>query len=132
MNPKQFLLIGGVVLLLLGVLGYLLPDPLLGNALWLTGGENITHVVLGIVAIVAAYALGHMAQKWLTIIVGLVALYFGVAGFFLAQTAPPALNYYNVANLELLDNLIHLVVAIWAFMAAKGAKHDMMGSPSNA
>lgn len=125
MNPKQFLLVGGIVLLALGILGYLLPNPLLGNALWLTGGENIAHLVLGIVAIVAAYALGYSAQKWLTIIVGLVALYFGVAGFFLAATNPPALNYMNLANLELLDNLIHLVVAVWAFMAAKGGKGEM-------
>jgi len=122
MNPKQFLLIGGLVLLVLGLLGYATGgnDTVgpLGTTLWLTNGENVAHTVLGIVAILAAYLLGAAARKWLVIVVGLVALYYGVIGFTLGLTNPPSLNYQDVANLELLDNLIHLVVAGWAFWAS--------------
>ena len=128
MNPKQFLLVGGIVLLLLGLLGYATGGNStvgpLGTTLWLTDGENIAHVVLGVVAIIAAYVLGAGARKWLTVIVGLVALYFGVVGFTLGSTNPPSLNYYGVANLETLDSLVHLVVAAWAFWSA--SKRDSM------
>ncbi len=122
MNPKQFLLVGGAVLLVLGLLGYATGgnDTVgpLGTTLWLTNGENVAHTVLGIVAILAAYLLGASVRKWLVILVGLIALYYGVAGFMLDPTSPPALNYQGVANLETLDNVIHLVVAAWAFWAA--------------
>ncbi len=100
------------------------PYGPLGSTLWLTNGENVAHVVLGIVAIIAAYVLGASARKWLVILVGLIALYFGVVGFMLDPTSPPALNYQGLANLELLDNLIHLVVAGWAFWASM--KEDAM------
>ena len=129
MNPKQFLLVGGIVLLALGLLGYATGGNAtagpLGTTLWLTDGENIAHVVLGVVALIAAYALGASARKGLTIIVGLVALYFGVVGFTLGPTSFPGLNYSGVANLETLDNLIHIVVAVWAFWAAS-RKEGMM------
>jgi len=116
MNPKQFLQVGGVVLLVLGILGYLVEKPL-GDLLWLTPNENLVHTVLGVVALIAAGApLPAMARKWLVIIVGLVALYFGVWGFVVASVPP--LNYYGVANLEFLDNIIHIVVAAWAFLSA--------------
>ncbi|MES2953659.1 MAG: hypothetical protein V4674_03825 [Patescibacteria group bacterium] len=127
MNPKQFLVVGGVVLLLLGILGYLTGTPTGGPLdlmVWLTSGENIAHVVLGIVALIAAYTLGGGARKWLTVIVGLVALYFGLVGFTLAPTQVGAMNYYGVANLELFDNLLHIVVAVWAFWAA--SRKEMM------
>jgi hypothetical protein len=121
MNPKQFLIVGGAVLLLLGVLGYatggMMGGPV-GTTIWLTSGENIAHVVLGIVALIAAYTLGAGARKWLTVLVGLIALFFGVVGFTLAPTMPPAFNYMSVANLELFDNVLHLIVAVWAFWAA--------------
>lgn len=128
MNPKQFLVVGGVVLLLLGILGYLTGSDATGGPIgltvWLTSGENIAHVVLGIVALIAAYTLGEGARKWLTIIVGLVALYFGLVGWTLAPTAQGMMNYYGVANLETFDNLLHLVVAVWAFWAA--SRREMM------
>lgn len=121
MNPKQFLLAGGVVLLLLAILGFVggtdMGGPI-GTSLWLTPGENYAHLVLGIVAIIAAYVLGASARKWLTVVVGLIALYYGVIGFTLPETVPPAYNYGWSANLETLDNLVHLVVAAWAFFAA--------------
>jgi hypothetical protein len=118
MNPKQFLLVGGVVLLLLGVLGLVLPGgQLLGTDWYLTMGENVAHLVLGVVAVAASFVLDAKMQKMLTTVVGVVALFFGVYGFMVAGV--PALNTFGLANLETpYDNVLHLAVGAWAFYAA--------------
>ena len=118
MNPKQFLQVGGVILLLLGIIGFLVPN-LLGDLLWFDSAENVAHTVLGIVALIAAGApLGAGLRKGLVIIVGLVALFFGVMGFVVAGNAAP--NFYGVTNLEMLDNIVHIAVGVWAFLASMG------------
>lgn len=119
MNPKQFLMWGGVVLLVLGILGFILPNgELLGKNLYFDSGENWAHTVLGLVAIVASYALGASAQRSLTGIVGIVTLFFGVWGFVVGGR--PAPNTFGVTNLEFLDNIVHLAVAVWAYLAMRG------------
>jgi len=116
MNPKQFLMWGGLILLVLAVLGFVAGTSF-GPSFWLTPGENYAHLVLGLVAVAAAYWLKDAnLQKWLVALVGVVALYFGIWGFVVASEPP--LNYYQLANLELLDNLLHLVVGVWALWAA--------------
>lgn len=82
-------------------------------------GENIAHAVLGIVALAAAYGLRRADyQKWLVVVVGGVALLFGILGFVLPAGSTSQYNL-GVANLENpLDNLLHLVVGIWALWAA--------------
>lgn len=114
MNPKQFLMLGGIVLLLLGVLGYVLPaGQILGDMWYLTPGENVAHLVLGLVALVAMYALDSKMQKMLVQLVAVIALFFGIYGFFIASVPP--LNTFGLANLETpYDNLLHLVVGVWA------------------
>lgn len=119
MNPKQFLMVGGIVLLLLGVIGVILPNgELLGKNLYFDSSENWAHIVLGIVAIVASYMLGASAQRSLTAIVGVVALFFGVWGFVVGSRAAP--NFYGITNLEFLDNIVHLAVAVWAYLSMRG------------
>jgi len=119
MNPKHFLMWGGVVLLVLGVLGFILPNgELLGKSLYFDSGENWAHTVLGIVAIVASYTLGASTQRTLTGIVGVVALFFGVWGFVVTSRTAP--NFYGYTNLEFLDNIVHLAVAAWAYLSMRG------------
>lgn len=116
MNPKQFLLYGGVVLILYGVVGLIVPDQeLLGGILYFTGIENIVHIVLGVVAIAASYVLSAVLQKWLVAAVGVLALVFMIIGFFLIGTPPLNLP---PGNLELVDDVVHLVVTVWALWAA--------------
>lgn len=123
MNPKQFLTIGGIVLVVLGVLGFILGEArLIGDLFWLTNGENVAHVVLGVVALAAVYVPGLNSvlapyYKPIVILVGIISLFFGVYGFVVAG-APP-LNTFGVANLENpIDNILHLVVGAWALYAA--------------
>jgi preprotein translocase subunit Sss1 len=121
MNPKQFLQVGGVVLLLLGVVGYLMPD-LGGPMLQFTTAENVVHVLLGIVALVLAPLPIGSLKRWVVVLVGVVALFFGIIGFTVSENPFP--NFYGVAELDHpIDNVLHLVVGIWALLSAFLNKH---------
>jgi hypothetical protein len=121
-TPRGFLIVGGAVLLLLGIVGFLGIFTL--NVFYLTAGENVAHVALGLVALAAVYVPGlndtlRPYYRWIVILVGVIALFFGVYGFIVPAGNPPTtLNTFGLANLEIVDNLIHLVVAAWAFAAS--------------
>jgi len=118
LNPKQFLLIGGIVLLALGIVGFLGVFNDTKSAFYLDQGENVAHTGLGIIAIAAAFLIPHaMLQKWLVAVVGITALFFAVYGFMVAGNTPP--NTFGISNLESpADDILHLVVGIWALAAA--------------
>jgi len=132
-TPKGFLMVGGVVLLLVGVLGFfILNNPSL-SFFWLDNSENYAHVGLGVIALAALYVPGLNSMlapyyRWIVILVGLIALFFGVYGFILPAGSPAAPNTFGLANLELGDNLLHLVIAAWAFLAAFWAQPRSMMS----
>ena len=119
MNSKQFLQVGGVILLALGIIGYVMPN-LIPDVLWFDPAENVAHTVLGVVALIASAALPMTLQKPLVYIVAVVALFFGIAGFMV--TSNPVPNFYGYTNLEMLDNVVHLVVGVWAIWAAMNTK----------
>ena len=127
MNPKQFLTFGGVVLALVGILGIIgvlgptAEISVFGGAWWFDTGENWAHLILGIVALVAAFLLKPDMQKPLTLVVGIIALAVGVIGFFLSDTTP---NFIGVTLQNPLDNILHLAVGAWAVLAWRGAKQD--------
>ncbi|MEO6349358.1 MAG: hypothetical protein ABIP53_01780, partial [Candidatus Limnocylindrales bacterium] len=122
-TPRGFLIVGGAVLLILGLLGFvILKDPSL-SFFWLDTSENIAHTVLGLVALAAVFVPGLNVAltpyyRWIVILVGVIALFFGVYGFLLPAGSAGTPNTFGLANLELGDNLLHLVVAAWAFLAA--------------
>jgi uncharacterized protein DUF4383 len=122
-NPKQFLLIGGIVLLVLGLAGFagLFSDPkAYGGFFWLDTSENVAHTVLGVVAIAASYVLKDaQAQKWLVVVVGVVALFFTIYGLAVGGDTTSGHNTFGIANLESpADDILHLVVGVWALWAA--------------
>jgi uncharacterized membrane protein HdeD (DUF308 family) len=121
--PRLFLIYGGAVLLLLGIVGYLgIFSEESTPWFWLDPGENLAHTVLGIVALAAVYVPGlndalRPYYRWIVILVGVIALFFAVYGFIQAGAAEP--NTFGLANLENpSDNLLHLVVGIVALAAA--------------
>lgn len=122
LTPRWFLTIGGIVLLALGIIGFITwyAAGITGNNIfYLDNGENLAHVVLGVVALILAKVTGANTpiQKWVVVLVGLVALFFGVYGFAVAGAERP--NTFGLANLENpLDNLLHLVVGLWALASA--------------
>ncbi|MBI3742378.1 MAG: hypothetical protein HY257_11585 [Chloroflexi bacterium] len=133
-NPlslKGFLTLGGVILLLLAVLGFV--GFSIGETLWFDNAENVAHLVLGVVAVAAVYVLPENLLKPLVVVVGVVALFFGLYGFVLPAGAMAAAgkaatyNTFGVANLESpVDNVLHLVVGVWALYVAFMGKGEAM------
>lgn len=121
LTPKGFLQLGGVILLALGVIGYLTQilfppqGKFIGDVLYLDNFENIAHTVLGIVALAAAYTLSSDLQKWLVILVGLFGIVVTIFGLVNLGVAAPNMG---ITNLELLDDVIHGAVGVWALYAA--------------
>lgn len=137
MNPKQFLQIGGAVLLLVAILGFFgiigptPEDSIFGESWYFTTPENWAHLILGVVALIASVALKDAkAQMILVMAVGVLALAFGVINLFLSGDEMP--NFYS-ANLENpADTILHFAVGIWAIASAMmGKKKGVMGMGSD-
>jgi hypothetical protein len=123
LTPKGFLTFGGAALLLLGIVGYLnILTESSFSAFWFDNGENVAHTFLGIVALAIVFVPGLNSMfapyyRWIVILLGIVALFFAVYGFYVGGNAVP--NTFGVANLESpLDDVLHLVVGAWALYAA--------------
>lgn len=128
MNPRNFLIIGGIVLVVVGVAGLagiIGPTPeasIFGSFWWFDDAENWAHLILGIAALIIAFAAAPL-QGPITLIVGLLGLAVGVWGFM----APDLLG----ANLENpADNILHLVVGLWAILSWRGGKSSSPNGPA--
>lgn len=116
MNPRQFLLIGGAVLLLVGILGFVgvigpsAEDSIFGDPWWFDEGENWAHTSLGVVGIIAGFVFPAGLQRGLVILLGLVGVFFGVYNLFTEEFL--GTNLENPA-----DTLLHFVVGAWALLA---------------
>ena len=122
-TPKGFLTYGGAILLVLGILGFVaLSSPTAYPSFYLDSGENVAHTGLGIIALAIVFVPGLNTifapyYRWIVILLGLLSLFFAVYGFVVAGN--PAPNTFGLANLENpFDNILHLVVGIWALYAA--------------
>jgi hypothetical protein len=125
-NPKQFLIIGGIILVLIAILGFVgvigptASQSIFGSHWWFDNGENWAHLVLGAVGLIAAFAFPASVQKFLVVLLGIVGVLIGIYSIF----TPSFLG----ANLENpADTILHLAVGIWALCAAF-KKPAMMGS----
>jgi ABC-type transport system involved in cytochrome c biogenesis permease subunit len=123
-NPKQFLVIGGIVLAVVGILGFInilgptADASIFGSAWWFDNGENWAHLVLGIVGLLAAFTLPAGAQKSLVALLGIIGVLVGLYSLF----SPNFLG----ANLENpADTILHLAVGAWALYAAYGKGKSM-------
>ena len=130
MNPKQFLIIGGAVLVVVGLAGFFgIIGPtsdrsLFGAFWWFDNAENWAHLTLGVVGLIAAFVLPEMIQKWLVLLLGVVGVLVGV------WSAVISTNFYG-ANLENpADTLLHIIVGAWALWAALQSKKEAMGAPT--
>jgi uncharacterized membrane protein HdeD (DUF308 family) len=117
MNPKQFLMIGGVILLLVGIVGFFgiigpTPDQsIFGDAWYFDNGENWAHTILGVVALILAFASSGSTQKWVVVLLGVIGIVVGVYSIFNS-------NFLGSALQNPADTLLHIVIGIWALLAA--------------
>ena len=122
-TPRGFLIVGGVVLLIIGALGFFFLNNPANSFFWLDSSENIAYIALGIIGLAAVYVPGlndalTPHYRWLVIVAGVIALFFAAYGFLLPQGSPASPNTFGVANLELGDTVLNLVIATWAFVSA--------------
>ncbi len=126
MNPKQFLTIGGIVLVLVAVLGFLgiigptANQSIFGPNWWFDNYENWAHLVLGVVALIASFVLNSMLQKYLTIIVGIVGIFFAIYSGFVST------DFLGAGLENPADTVLHLVVGVWALWAGMRKSSMMM------
>jgi len=130
LTPKGFLTYGGAILLILGILGFVaLSSPTAYPSFYLDNGENVAHTFLGIVALAIVFVPGLNTMfapyyRWIVILLGIVALFFAVYGVLVSGN--PATNTFGISNLENpFDNVLHLVVGLWALYAAWKASPAM-------
>lgn len=130
MNPKQFLQAGGVILVLVGILGMVkvigptAEDSIFGAAWWFDDAENWAHLILGIVALILAYATGPGLQRPVVMVLGILGVLVGLYSLYRAD--------FLGANLENpADTLLHIVIGAWALWASwkKSASPAMAGAP---
>ena len=125
MNPKQFLQIGGAVLVLVGILGFVgvlgptSEASIFGAAWWFDNAENWAHLVLGIVAIGASFVLTAKLQKLLVLVLGVVGVLVGLWSL-IGNSMLLGANLQNPA-----DTVLHIVVGLWALAAWKGGMMKM-------
>lgn len=117
MNAKQFLLIGGIIALIIGLLGFfhvLGPTSsasIFGPNWWFDTGECWAYTIIGLIGIIASLSLGHSIQQALVMLIGILALLLAIYNFF--STNLLGSNLENPADL-----IFNLVIGIWALWAA--------------
>ena len=119
MTSRQFLRVGGGVLFLLGVLGFvhvLGPTPetsIFGTTWWSDTGESWGHLILGIIALIGVYVFDADAQKSLATVLGTILVLVGLYSIFNG-------NFLGVSLENPADTILHLILGIWALIATRG------------
>lgn len=123
-NSTSFLKIGGGVLVVVGLLGFVgLIGPtseqsIFGTFWWFDNAENVAHLVLGIVGLIVAFALPLSLHKPVTLLVGVLALFFALYNVF-------SVDFLGATLQNPADLVLHLVVGVWALYSALNQKGSM-------
>jgi hypothetical protein len=121
-------MLSGVILVLLGAAGMFVLGPTaemskFGSTFYLDEAENIAHLVLGAVALGAYFTIkSERLLKALVVLVGIIAAIATAWGLISMGKPFPNIGVSNLENPA--DNVLHGVVALWAFFVAfrKSAK----------
>lgn len=132
MNPKQFLTIGGVILILIAILGWVnvigptADDSVFGEAWYFDMAENWAHLVLGVVALIAAFLFPATVNKPLVMLLGIIGILIGIYSVFGPVTEGKAFLDAQLQNPG--DSILHIVVGVWALWASMAKPKTMMSS----
>jgi hypothetical protein len=119
MNLNQwFAVLFGIVYVLVGAVGFFVTGDVeftspTGKDLLIFGINplhNIIHLALGLVWLIGAM-LGAGAARSINILLGVVLLLVGIAGFVVPDDV-------NILALDIEDNFLHLVTAVLALAVA--------------
>lgn len=110
-STKQILKVGGTLLFLFGVFGYIFPK---WGGTQFSNNENLFHVVTGLLAVFIA-ELSLQKQRLALIVLALIYIAIGVYGFYLKQPTDFHLGKVT-AQLDLFDNIAHVVIGLaWSW-----------------
>ncbi len=113
-TQKMWAMIIGIVLILVGLLGFFMSSPLLG-LFGVNLAHNLVHLVTGGLFLWAGLAKSDMAMpanKWL----GVIYIVVGIIGFF------GVLGFLQVAGGNDPDNYLHLVIGVVSALVGWMAK----------
>lgn len=130
LSPKGFLQVGGVVLVLVAILGYVgligpTSDSLFGDYWYFDNAENIAHLVLGVVALIASVAISSSLQRYLTVAVGVLSLVVALASII--GPIPMGTTVLGAALQNPFDTVLHIVVGVWAVLAFRSSPSSSGG-----
>ena len=109
----------GVVLVLVGILGFI-SNPIVGDSSGVIFGTNLLHNLVHIISgILALYFAGKASAGMFAKVFGAIYLILGILGFVIADTLT------NLLMVNMADNYLHLLLGIvflaLGFMGAKKA-----------
>ena len=99
----------GVVFILVGICGFLLPN-LLGAHLTLA--HNAVHLVSGAIALYFGFAGTATTARGFCLIFGIVYLLLGVVGWFMGAGPDHMFNVGSLLMLGKMDHIIHVVLGL--------------------
>lgn len=111
---KNFAMLLGAVLTIVGILGFIMPSPLLG-LFEVDMVHNVVHIASGLIGLWAAMS-GPNAAKMYLIVFGIV---YGVVAALGFLTASPILGLLHVNG---HDNWLHAVIAVACLYVGVTAK----------
>jgi hypothetical protein len=121
MNPKQFLVAAGVILIILGILGFagvLGPTAarsVAGANWWFDRRESLGSLLLGIIAVIAS--MGSIgARRAIAVLIGVLGVLGGLYTLFISRSFAGA-HFENPADIVFL-----FVIGLWGLLASGGSQ----------
>jgi len=111
----------GVVFVLVGLLGFVMPN-LLGAHLSTT--HNLVHLISGAVALYLGFAGTLSAARLFCIVFGIVYALLGICGFLLGDGADRMFNVAGLLHLGMMDHIIHIVLGLLFLIGGFMTKAD--------
>ena len=111
MSPQLFLQIGGGLFLLLGLLGFVVPN-MLDGLVQLSDQQNIVHVILGLASLILGFVpWAGLEKRWAALVIALIALFFGIMGFVWSENPFNALGMTDLE--DPIDNIVYILIGLW-------------------
>lgn len=107
---KTYSLVVGVVLLLVGILGFLFREGLMGLQFHLH--HNLIHLLSGAIGLWAGTSKNANAPRLFAMIFGAVYTLVAIWGFLGNENLGPVM-----LNLNTTYNVVHVVVGLWGLIA---------------
>lgn len=107
---QTFCKVIGIVLLLVGVIGYANPNIM---GMHLTSMHNIVHLLSGILALYFGFFASANAARTFSTVFGAIYLFLGILGFVAPEAVANIIQMHDTgvtSNNLLPDNIVHLLL----------------------